>query len=57
MLMVMFALTHRLDRHARLRVAVRRANPMFVWLVTAFCWMLAITISQGSSANFIYFDF
>ena len=27
------------------------------WLAIAFCWMLAITISQGSSANFIYFDF
>jgi alginate O-acetyltransferase complex protein AlgI len=56
-LIVVFALTHWLDRHARLRVAVRRANPLFVWLGITFCWMLAITVSQGSSANFIYFDF
>ncbi len=56
-LIVVFALTHRLDRHARLRIAVRRINPLFVWLAIMFCWMLAITISQGSSANFIYFDF
>ena len=57
LLIAMFALTHALDRHARLRIAVRRANPLFVWLTVAFCWMLAIAISQGSSANFIYFDF
>jgi alginate O-acetyltransferase complex protein AlgI len=56
-LLVLFALTHWLDRHARLRVMLRRANPLLVWLGIAFCWMLAITISQGSSANFIYFDF
>ena len=53
----------RVRAHARPRPscaaanAVRRANPLFVWLAIAFCWMLAITISQGSSANFIYFDF
>jgi hypothetical protein len=27
------------------------------WPAIAFLWVLAITISTGSSAKFIYFDF
>jgi len=28
-----------------------------VWPAIGLCWILAIAVSQGSSAKFIYFDF
>jgi alginate O-acetyltransferase complex protein AlgI len=56
-LLLALALTHRFDRHALLRHAVRHVNPMILWPAIAFCWVTAISVSQGSSAKFIYFDF
>jgi alginate O-acetyltransferase complex protein AlgI len=56
-LLLVFALTHRLDRHALLRYAARHVNPTILWPAIAFCWATAISVSQGSSAKFIYFDF
>jgi alginate O-acetyltransferase complex protein AlgI len=48
---------HRFDSHWRVKAAVRRLRPEIVWPTIALCWVLAISISQGSSAKFIYFDF
>ena len=56
-LLVLFLLTHRFDRHARVRLAVQRWNPGLVWALVGLSFMVAITVSQGSSAKFIYFDF
>jgi alginate O-acetyltransferase complex protein AlgI len=56
-LLAVFFLTHRFDRHARLRLLLRRANMAMVWAVVVCLWVLAIAMRQGSSAKFIYFDF
>ncbi|MEP7171925.1 MAG: MBOAT family O-acyltransferase [Aestuariivirga sp.] len=56
-LMALFFLTHRFDRHALVRFGMSRIS----WAITvpflAFLWTVAFTLSQGSSAKFIYFDF
>jgi alginate O-acetyltransferase complex protein AlgI len=57
LLLAVFFATHRFDRHARLRLALRSANMSIVWAVVACLWILAIAMRQGSSAKFIYFDF
>ena len=56
-LIVIFFATHRYDDHRRLRAFVRFARPEIVWPLIGLLWILAITLSQGSSAKFIYFDF
>ena len=38
-------------------VAARRLRPEILWPIIAGLWLLAVTVSQGSSAKFIYFDF
>mgnify|MGYP000873797439 CR=1 FL=1 len=53
---IFFAL-HAFDRHALLRIAARRVPKPVLFIALAFCWILAIALSQGSSAKFIYFDF
>jgi alginate O-acetyltransferase complex protein AlgI len=57
LLLVIFAATHRFDSHARVRFGVRRYSRPLVWLAIAMVWVMAIAVSHGSSANFIYFDF
>jgi alginate O-acetyltransferase complex protein AlgI len=57
LLIVVFFLLHRFDRHAYLRVANRRLGPVNQYAAIAVCWILAIVVSQDSSAKFIYFDF
>lgn len=56
-LIIVFLLTHRFDQHARLRLAARKVNKGFFWPFLAMAWVIAITVSQGNSAKFIYFDF
>lgn len=56
-LLAVFAVTHRFDSHARIRLAVSRSRPAYVWVVIALVFAVAITVSQGSSSKFIYFDF
>lgn len=56
LIFVFFAL-HRFDDNKWLKVVVRRGRPEFVWPLMVLAWILAITVSQGSSAAFIYFDF
>jgi alginate O-acetyltransferase complex protein AlgI len=57
LLLAIFLATHRFDRHAYARVAVARINAGVIWAIVAILFVLAITISLGSSAKFIYFDF
>ena len=57
LLLIVFFATHRFDRHARLRLALRSAHMSIVWAVIVCLWILAIAVRQGSSAKFIYFDF
>jgi alginate O-acetyltransferase complex protein AlgI len=57
LLLLLFALSHRFDSHSRLRFAARRYSRPLVWLAIATVWVIAIAVSHGSSANFIYFDF
>jgi D-alanyl-lipoteichoic acid acyltransferase DltB (MBOAT superfamily) len=57
-LLIAIALSvHRFDDHRRVKAAVRHLRPEIIWPVIVLCWVLAITVSQGSSAKFIYFDF
>lgn len=56
-LLALFLTTHRFDDHRRLRLLVRRAPTVVIWPVIGFLGVLAVTISAGSSAKFIYFDF
>ena len=57
LLIGVFFLLHRFDDHRRVRVAVRFVRPEIMWPMLIVLWIIAITISQGSSAKFIYFDF
>lgn len=57
LLLMVFAVLHPFDRHALVRLGVRRLSPGVIWPAIGLCWVLAITVSQGSSAKFIYFDF
>jgi alginate O-acetyltransferase complex protein AlgI len=57
LLTAVFFLFHRYDRHAYLRIANRRVNPALQYTVIFVCWVVAVAVSQGSSAKFIYFDF
>jgi alginate O-acetyltransferase complex protein AlgI len=56
-LLVVFLATHRFDRHALVRIGVTRVSKAIVWPVIVLLFVVAITVSQGSSAKFIYFDF
>jgi alginate O-acetyltransferase complex protein AlgI len=57
-LLIVVALSlHAFDDHRRIRAAVRRLPIAIVGSVIVALWVLAITVSAGSSAAFIYFDF
>jgi D-alanyl-lipoteichoic acid acyltransferase DltB (MBOAT superfamily) len=56
-LMVVFFCLHRYDDHRRVKAAFRSVRPEVLWPMMLGLWVLAIAISQGSSAKFIYFDF
>lgn len=57
LLLGLFLAAHPVDRHARFRLFVRKMPSVVVWSVIVLLWVLAITVSAGSSAKFIYFDF
>src|SRR5262249_51960257 len=46
-LLALFLLTHRFDRHARVRLAVQRWNAGLIWALVTLSFVLAITVSQG----------
>jgi len=56
-LLLIFFGTHRYDAHARVRIVARTWNKGILWPVIIALFALAITVSQGSSAKFIYFEF
>lgn len=56
-LFVVFFALYRFDDHRRVRLAVRSIRPEIIWPLAAVAWVMAVTISQGGSAQFIYFDF
>jgi alginate O-acetyltransferase complex protein AlgI len=56
-LILVFFAVHAFDDHRRVKLAVRRLRSEFIWPALLLLWILAITVSQGSSAKFIYFDF
>jgi alginate O-acetyltransferase complex protein AlgI len=56
-LLLIFFATHRYDAHSRVRIVVRSWNKGVICPVIVAMFVLAITVSQGSSAKFIYFDF
>jgi alginate O-acetyltransferase complex protein AlgI len=53
----LFFATHHLDDHRRLFYGVRHWGQALALAVMAIAWIMAITISTGSSGKFIYFDF
>jgi alginate O-acetyltransferase complex protein AlgI len=57
LLIVLLLVLHRYDDHRRVRIAAARMRPEILWPLLLTLWALAITVSQGSSAKFIYFDF
>jgi hypothetical protein len=56
-LMLIFLAVHAFDDHRRIRIAVRTLRPEILWPVLVGLWLVAIAVSQGNSAKFIYFDF
>ncbi len=56
-LLALFLLTHRFDRHALVRFGLGRISWAVAIPFLAFLWTVALTLSQGNSAKFIYFDF
>ena len=52
-----FIAMHRWDDHRAVRRAVRRLPAPVLWPLLGLVWALAITVSQGSSKKFVYFDF
>jgi hypothetical protein len=41
----------------RVKAAVRFGRPEIMWPALGLLWIIAITVSQGSSAKSIYFGF
>ena len=56
-LIVLFLFTHQFDRHAFVRLALSRVSWAIAVPTLAFLWTISLTLSQGNSAKFIYFDF
>lgn len=57
LLIVILLALHKFDDHRRVRIGAKRLRPEILWPSLAALWAIAITVSQGSSAKFIYFDF
>lgn len=56
-LLLIFLAAHSFDDHRRVRIAARALRPEIFWPIIFAMWVVAITVSQGSSSKFIYFDF
>jgi alginate O-acetyltransferase complex protein AlgI len=52
-----FLFTHRWDEYRNIRSFVQKTPRALLWPVLAAIWILAVAVSSGSSAKFIYFDF
>lgn len=56
-LIAVFLCLHKFDDHRYIKAASRYMRIELFWPMVICLWMLAISISQMSSAKFIYFDF
>ena len=56
-LMVVFFCLHKFDDHRYIKATARYARVELFWPLVIGMWIFAISISQMSSAKFIYFDF
>jgi alginate O-acetyltransferase complex protein AlgI len=56
-LILIFFLLHRFDDHRLMRWAARRVRGEVLWPGIILLWVLAITVSHGTSERFIYFEF
>ena len=56
-LILLFFCLHPFDDHRRFRAMARYARLEIFWPFVVLLWVLAISLSQMSSAKFIYFDF
>ena len=56
-LLALFFMTHRFDNHRIIRNNVRKMPAAIVVPAIVLLWVLAVAISQGNSAKFVYFDF
>ena len=56
-LLAIFAILHRFDNHAHLRIAARQSPRGVLLGIVVGAWALAVGVSAGSSADFIYFNF
>jgi len=56
-LLLFFAATHRWDSHEALARIVKAVPKAALVPALVFAWLMAIVVSHGSSAKFIYFDF
>jgi alginate O-acetyltransferase complex protein AlgI len=57
LLLVVFFALHAVDDHRMIKLAIRRVRPEIALPLIVLLWALAMTLSHGSSAKFIYFDF
>ena len=57
LLIGLFLALHAFDDHRMIKLAIRRIRPEIVLPLIVLLWVLAMTISHGSSTKFIYFDF
>jgi alginate O-acetyltransferase complex protein AlgI len=57
LLLGIFAALHAFDDHRMIKLAIRRIRPEIILPLIVLLWVLAVTISHGSSTKFIYFDF
>lgn len=48
---------HRYDTHRHIRYSIQRMPPAIMWAGIFGLWVLSMTISAGSSSDFVYFDF
>jgi alginate O-acetyltransferase complex protein AlgI len=56
-LICIFFFFHKWDNHRIIRFAIKHSPRMLIWTSIFLIWIVALTISEGSSSKFIYFDF
>jgi alginate O-acetyltransferase complex protein AlgI len=57
LLIGLFLALHAFDDHRMIKLAIRRIRAEIILPLIVLLWVLAMTISHGSSTKFIYFDF
>ena len=56
-ILLFFYVTHRYDDHAHFYYFIHKLPKSIVWVGIMFMFLLAVALSGGNSAAFIYFDF